>query len=190
MKKNDDLKKQIAASKIKTRKIEDLLPYAKNSRNHSDSQIAQIAASISEFGFTNPVLIKPNGEIIAGHGRVLAAMRLKLTEVPCIELSHLTDTQARAYVIADNQLALNATWNEEMLSLELADLQSENFEIELLGFSKEFLETLKTEEFEFSPKDKNSYVEKLEIKINFDNEDEMQMLFDELNSREYRVRRC
>ena len=114
--------------------INDLVPYARNSRTHSDAQVAQIAASIKEFGFTNPVLIDADGGIIAGHGRVLAARVLKLDSVPCIRLSHLTETQKRAYVIADNKLALNAGWDSEMLRLELGELNSDEFNMDLLGF--------------------------------------------------------
>ena len=96
-----------------------LLPYASNSRPHVDAQVAQIAASIKEFGFNNPVLIDETGGIIAGHGRVLAARKLSLDKVPTIELAHLTPNQRKAYVIADNKLALNAVWDMEMLSLEM-----------------------------------------------------------------------
>ena len=119
---------------IETLPLESLIPYARNSRTHSESQVAQIAASIREFGFTNPVLIDASGSIIAGHGRVLAARKLQLTDVPCLRLSHLTDTQRRAYVIADNKLALNAGWDDEMLRLEMADLHEADFDMGLLGF--------------------------------------------------------
>lgn len=119
--------------------IEELLPYAKNSRTHSDEQTAQIAASIKEFGFTNPVLIDNENQIIAGHGRVLAARKLKMKEVPCIRLGYLTETQKKAYVIADNKLALNSGWDEELLALEIADLKDEDFDISLLGFSDDEL---------------------------------------------------
>ncbi len=114
--------------------IGDLIPYARNSRTHSEAQVAQIAASIKEFGFTNPVLIDEEGGIIAGHGRVLAARKLSMDEVPTIALEGLTKTQRKAYVIADNKLALNAGWDEELLSLELGDLNLDDFKIELLGF--------------------------------------------------------
>ena len=115
--------------------INDLVPYARNSRTHSDAQVAQIAASIKEFGFTNPVLIDADGGIIAGHGRVLAARVLKLDTVPCIRLSHLTETQKRAYVIADNKLALNAGWDAEALRIEMGDL--DGFDLLLTGFTQE-----------------------------------------------------
>ena len=120
--------------KIESLPIERLIPYARNSRTHSDAQIAQVAASIREFGFTNPVLIDGEDGIIAGHGRVLAARKLGLVEVPCIRLAHLSETQKRAYIIADNKLALNAGWDEEMLGLELAELREEDFDLDVLGF--------------------------------------------------------
>jgi DNA modification methylase len=119
--------------------IESLIPYARNSRTHSDSQVAQIAASIKEFGFTNPVLIDADGGIIAGHGRIMAARKLGLVEIPCIRLGHLTEAQKRAYVIADNKLALNAGWDTEMLVNELRDLEGMDFDLELTGFSAEEL---------------------------------------------------
>jgi site-specific DNA-methyltransferase (adenine-specific) len=125
--------------------IATLIPFAKNSRTHSDAQVAQIAASIREFGFTNPVLVDEANGIIAGHGRVMAARKLKLTEVPCIRLAHLTDAQKRAYVIADNKLALNAGWDEAMLKLELADLKALDFDLDLTGFNTEEIDALLAE---------------------------------------------
>lgn len=126
--------------------INDLVPYARNSRTHSDAQVAQIAASIKEFGFTNPVLIDADGGIIAGHGRVLAARVLKMDNVPCLRLSHLTDTQKRAYVIADNKLALNAGWDEDMLRIELEELGEIGFDLDLIGFSDEEILALGVED--------------------------------------------
>ena len=119
---------------IETVAIEALIPYARNARTHSDEQVAQIAGSIREFGFTNPVLIDGDGGIIAGHGRVMGARRLGLEEVPCIRLTHLTEMQRRAYIIADNKLALNAGWDEEMLALELNDLNMSDFDLSFIGF--------------------------------------------------------
>lgn len=127
---------------IETISVETLIPYARNSRTHSDAQVAQIAASIKEFGFTNPVLIDQGGGIIAGHGRVLAARKLGLPEVPCIRLGHLTDAQKRAYVIVDNKLALNAGWDTEMLKVEFADLHELGFDLDLIGFSDDELADL------------------------------------------------
>ena len=126
--------------------IGDLIPYARNSRTHSDAQVAQIAASIKEFGFTNPVLIDEEGGIIAGHGRVLAARKLSMDEVPTIALEGLTKTQRKAYVIADNKLAMNAGWDDEMLRLELGELDIDGLDLELTGFTAEELAELNPEE--------------------------------------------
>ena len=127
-------------------KLDALIPYARNSRTHSDAQVAQIAASIKEFGFTNPVLIDETGSIIAGHGRVMASRKLALADVPCIRLSHLTAAQKRAYIIADNKLALNAGWDDEMLRLELSDLKGLDFNLDLTGFSTDEINQLLTPE--------------------------------------------
>lgn len=127
---------------IQPRPIEGLIPYARNSRTHSDDQVAQIAASIREFGWTNPVLVDGDNGIIAGHGRVLAARKLGLTEVPCIELVHLSEAQKKAYIIADNKLAMNAGWDNELLALEFAELQGLGFDLDLTGFDAEELVAL------------------------------------------------
>lgn len=111
-----------------------LIPYARNSRTHSETQVGQIAASIREFGFTNPILIADDNTVIAGHGRLLAAQNLGLADVPCLRLSGMTDAQRRAYVIADNKLALNAGWDDELLALELGDLDQNGFNLTLTGF--------------------------------------------------------
>ena len=126
--------------------LDALIPYARNSRTHDDAQVAQIASSIKEFGFTNPVLIDANGSIIAGHGRVLAARKLALDEVPCIRIGHMTETQQRAYVIADNKLALNAGWDAQMLLLEIKDLEAADFDLTLLGFTPAELDAMAPEE--------------------------------------------
>jgi ParB-like chromosome segregation protein Spo0J len=120
-----------------------LIPYARNSRTHSDEQVAQIAASIREFGFTNPVLIDADSGIIAGHGRVMAARKLGMSEVPCLRLGHLSDTQKRAYIIADNKLALNSGWDNEMLRVEFAELELEGCDLAITGFAIEEIEALK-----------------------------------------------
>ena len=127
---------------IQPRPIEGLIPYARNSRTHSDDQVAQIAASIREFGWTNPVLVDGDNGIIAGHGRVLAARKLGLAEVPCIELAHLSEAQKKAYIIADNKLALNAGWDNELLALEFGELQELGFDLDLTGFDADELEAL------------------------------------------------
>ena len=119
-----------------------LLPYARNSRTHSDQQVAQVAASIKEFGFTNPILVDEENMIIAGHGRLLAAQKLGLEQVPTITLKYMTEAQKKAYVIADNKLALNAGWDEELLALEIAELDGLNFDLELTGFDTKELDHL------------------------------------------------
>ena len=128
--------------KIEMTPVDELVPYAGNARTHSDAQIAQIAASITEFGFTNPILTGGDNVIIAGHGRLLAAQRLGIGEVPVIVLDHLSDAQRRALVIADNKLAENAGWDEELLRVELAALDEMDFDLDLMGFSNEELEAL------------------------------------------------
>jgi DNA modification methylase len=122
--------------------LEKLIPYARNPRKHSEAQVAQIAASVASFGFNVPILVDTKDGIIAGHGRLLAARKLGLTHVPVIVLDHLTDMQKRAYIIADNQLALNADWDEELLRIELAALQDEDFNVDLIGFEDEELARL------------------------------------------------
>lgn len=128
--------------------VDSLVPYARNSRTHSEEQIVQIAASIREFGFTNPVLIDEQGGIVAGHGRVMAAVRLGMPAVPCLRLRGLTEAQRRAYVIADNQIAMNAGWDEAMLRLELAELQEADFNLDLLGFDPGRLDELLADDSE------------------------------------------
>lgn len=122
--------------------IEKLIPWARNPRTHSKAQIAQLADSIAEFGFNVPILVDSNAGIIAGYGRLLAARKLGLTKVPVILLSHLSETQKRAYIIADNQLALNAGWDEDLLQTELAVLQEEDFDVSLIGLEDEELALL------------------------------------------------
>ena len=119
----------------KPARVDELIPYARNARTHSPAQVSQIAASIREFGFTNPILMDGERGIIAGHGRVMAARQLGMTEVPTIELSHLTPLQRRAYVLANNRLALSAGWDEDLLRIELAELRDEGFDLGLTGFS-------------------------------------------------------
>jgi len=128
--------------KIVQKKVDSLIPYIKNSRTHSAEQVAQIAASIKEFGWTNPILIDGKNGIIAGHGRLLAARKLGYKDVPTIELSELTETQKKAYIIADNRLALNAGWDNEMLTIELNDLLADGFALEMLGFDPKELSAL------------------------------------------------
>ena len=129
--------------KVERLATDGLIPYARNAKKHDDAQVAQIAASIREFGFNNPVLIDQDNGIIAGHGRVLAARKLGLAEVPCIRLGHLTDTQRRAYIIADNRLTeTGGGWDTELLALELEDLRLDDFDLDLTGFEAASLEEI------------------------------------------------
>ena len=120
----------------------ELIPYARNSRTHSDEQVTKIAASIKEFGFLNPIIVDGENGIIAGHGRVMAAKKLGIDELPVIEASHLTEAQRRAYVIADNRLALDAGWDDEMLRVEFAELAEADFDLTLTGFNLDEIDAL------------------------------------------------
>jgi DNA modification methylase len=133
------------AAQVERWPLDRLIPHARNARTHSEAQVAQIAGSIAEFGFVNPVLVGDDGVLVAGHGRILAARKLGLAQAPVIVLAHLTPTQRRALMIADNQIALNAGWNEEMLAAELAALREEAFDLELLGFDDDDLDRLLAE---------------------------------------------
>ena len=128
--------------KVEYKNIKYLIPYCNNSRTHSDEQVLQIASSIKEFGFTNPVLIDGQGGIIAGHGRIMAAQKLKMDEVPTITLSDLSEAQKKAYIIADNKLALNSGWDDELLKIELEQLKELDFDLGLIGFSDDELALL------------------------------------------------
>lgn len=152
--------------KITQRKVADLIPYASNSRTHSDAQVAQIAASIREFQFTNPILIDGDNTIIAGHGRLLAARKLGMESVPAIVLDYLSKAQQRALVIADNQLALNAGWDIQLLKAEIEDLNLEGFDLELLGFDERELENFILEaNFEPGTEDDQGKLDQLEPKM-------------------------
>lgn len=124
------------------KKVNELIPYINNSRTHSEEQVNQIVASINEFGFTNPLLIDEKDNIIAGHGRLLASKKLKMEEVPCIVLSGLTEAQKKAYIIADNKMALNAGWDDELLKIELENLKELDFDLELTGFNVDELDDI------------------------------------------------
>lgn len=165
---------------ITYKNIEDLIPYARNSRTHSDEQIAQIAASIKEFGWRNPVLIDGDNGIIAGHGRVLAARKLNIDQVPTIDGSDMTDVQKRMYVIADNKLALNADWDNELLKLELEEF--DDAYLELSGFSDKeisnILGVMDEEDFK-EPSDESRNL----IMVELTSERECETLFTELQER-------
>jgi hypothetical protein len=137
--------RQWPADNIEKQNVSDLVPYARNARTHSDAQVAQIAASIKEWGWTNPVLVDENGGIIAGHGRVLAARKLGIPEVPVMTATGWTEAQKKAYILADNQLALNAGWDMDLLKVELGELDDLDFDIDLIGFDGDFLANLLNE---------------------------------------------
>lgn len=145
--------------KITQKQVAELIPYVNNSRKHSDKQVAQIAASIKEFGWTNPILVDGDNGIIAGHGRLMAARKLGMTEVPTIELSDLSESQKKAYVIADNNLALNADWDEALLKIELENLKNLSFDLDILAFDDEFLTNLLDE----NEDEENMYTQKVDI---------------------------
>jgi ParB-like chromosome segregation protein Spo0J len=174
--------------KIEHIEIESLIPYARNSRTHSDAQVAQIAASIKEFGFTNPVLIDQKGVIIAGHGRVMAARKLKLAEVPCIRLGYLTDTQKRAYVIADNKLALNAGWDNEMLKVEFSDLGELNYNLELTGFDLQEIANILDDQDDIEEPEGVGYKEVFNIIVECSSEEEQEKIFNRLDTEGYKCR--
>jgi len=170
---------------IKYKKPAELVVYANNSRTHSDTQVAQLVASLQEFGFTNPILIDATNGIIAGHGRLRAAVELGYETVPTIELSNLTDEQRRAYIIADNKLALNAGWDNELLAFELQHLQNAGFDLELTGFNADDLKALTLEEPE---QDEGDYKEPIDenrnlLMIECIGERELQNLFTEMKTR-------
>lgn len=180
-------KKQNPADKVEQWPIEKLVPYAKNSRTHSEEQVAQLAASIREWGFTTAVLVDESGSIIAGHGRVMAARKLGMESLPVMVAAGWTDAQKRAYVIADNKLALNAGWDNELLALELTELNDDDFDMALLGFSADELTTAMGLDEELdgeAPKidEGIDYKEKFAIIVECADEAEQQATFERLDS--------
>jgi hypothetical protein len=180
-------KRQILSTQLEQIKIKDLIPYARNARVHSLKQINQIAGSIKEFGFINPVLVDKENVIIAGHGRVLAAEVLKLKTIPIVRVEHLTDNQKRAYILADNRLAETSTWDDEMLKLELEELKTADFNIDIVGFedfkfTNDFTPDLPSDE----PKENSE--QKFVVVVTCENYDEQQLLFNELRDRGMKVK--
>lgn len=173
--------------KIEYRNINELIPYVNNTRTHSEEQVNQIASSIKEFGFTNPVLIDGDGGIVAGHGRVMGAKKLNLDEVPTITLNNLTEAQKKAYIIADNKLALNAGWDENLLKLELIELDELGFDYSNLGFNFDFDIDEFDEDENTIPKEQD-YSEKIEIIIECDNELQQEELYYKLTNEGYKCR--
>jgi len=178
--------------KLITKKIDELIPYERNARTHSDIQIQQIAKSIKKFGFTNPILLDGENGIIAGHGRLLAAKELGLKEVPCLDLKGLTKEEQRAYVIADNQLALNAGWDNAMLIGELEEITLSGIDVEVLGFTEGDLINLKKTimDLDEDRREENHVVgdSRFLLLVEFDNEEEQQTAFDELTEKNWNVK--
>ena len=150
--------------KLEWRNIGEIIPYARNSRTHSEEQVAQIAASIKEFGWTNPILIDEENGIIAGHGRLAAARKLGHTQIPVIELTGLSEAQKRAYVIADNKLALNAGWDTEMLVNELRDLEGMDIDLSLTGFTIDEINALQPVDFDPATEEEQGKLDQLDPK--------------------------
>jgi ParB-like chromosome segregation protein Spo0J len=167
---------------------DDLIPYFNNSRTHSESQVKQIAASIREFGFTNPILIDEEQTIIAGHGRVMAAEVLSMPTVPCIRLSGLSEAQRKAYVIADNKLALNAGWDIDALSIEINQLADLDFDLDILGFDIQELASILDGEKEGTEPKEESYSEIFNIVIECKDEEEQEKIFNRLDTEGYKCR--
>ena len=159
------VQKETKETIFELRNVDDLIPYARNARTHSPEQVNKLASSIKEFGFLNPVVISNDGGVLAGHGRIMAAKKLGLKQVPCVVESHLTESQKKAYILADNRLALDAGWDEEMLKVELEELDAADFDMGLLGFSSEELDKY----FDMEPIDSDSGSEE-EKEIEVDNE--------------------
>ena len=170
---------------IKELNTDDLIPYINNSRTHDESQVNQIAASIKEFGFLNPVIVDAEHGIIAGHGRVMAAKKLNLKTVPCLEASHLSEAQKKAYIIADNKLALNSDWDNEVLRVEFEALKELDFDLTLTGFNSDELAQLSDdlEIEEEKQSDGESYSEAYSIVIDCIDEEEQEALYNEFKSR-------
>ena len=190
------MSKEITASNlIRKVAIVDLIPYANNSRVHSDEQVNQIAASIKEFGFLNPIIIDGDNGIIAGHGRVMAANKLGVKELPCVDASHLTEAQRKAYVIADNKLALNAEWDFDLLKIEIESLQEGDFKLDLLGFDVDELngilgfDDIAEEDEEESEQDyEDKYKEQYGVIIMCKSAEEQEKIFNKMQQNGYEVK--
>lgn len=167
--------------------VSDLIPYSNNARTHSDAQVAQIAASIKEFGWTNPVLVDGDNGVIAGHGRLLAARKLGMLQVPVIELSHLSQTQKKAYILADNKLAMNAGWDDEMLALELSELENMGFDMELTGFSLDEIANMSGTE-QSKEVTEADYSEVLEVAVTCKNESEQELVYEMMLAKGFKCR--
>lgn len=177
------------ADKVERRLVAELIPYARNARTHSDAQVAQIAASITEWGWTTPVLVDETGSIIAGHGRVMAARKLGLEDVPVMVASGWSEAQKKAYVLADNQLALNAGWDIDLLKIEIGDLDAEGFNLDLVGFDQIELAKFFDQESIFDKDLKEQeYKEVFNIIIECQDETEQEKIFNRLDTEGYKCR--
>ena len=176
------------SDKIERKSTNKLIPYARNSRTHSEEQIGQIAASIKEWGFTTPILVDEDNEIIAGHGRLLAAQKLDIKEVPVMVAEGWTEAQKKAYVIADNQLALNAGWDNEMLKIELKELEDLNFSLPLIGFNIKELTNIFDEIGLTNLPVEQEYKETFEVAVECNGEVEQEKVYNELISGGYSCR--
>lgn len=181
--------------KVEYKNIKELIPYCNNSRTHSDEQVLQIASSIKEFGFTNPVLIDGQGGIIAGHGRIMAAQKLKMDEVPTITLNDLSEAQKKAYIIADNKLALNSGWDDELLKIELEQLKELDFDLGLIGFDVDELNGVLgfddiAEEDEEEPEQdyEDNYKEQYGVIIMCKSAEEQEKIFNKMQQNGYEVK--
>ena len=190
------MSKEITVSTpIKKVATADLIPYANNSRVHSDKQVNQIAASIKEFGFLNPIIVDGDNGIIAGHGRVMAANKLGIKELPCVDASHLSEAQKKAYVIADNKLALNAEWDLGLLKIEIESLQEDDFKLNLLGFDVDELngilgfDDIAEEDEEESEQDyEDKYKEQYGVIIMCKSAEEQEKIFNKMQQNGYEVK--
>lgn len=172
----------------KTVSVASLVPYARNSRTHSPQQVDKIAASIREFGFLNPIIVDAENGIIAGHGRVMAAQKLGLADLPVIEASHLTEAQRRAYVIADNRLALDAGWDNDLLKVELQDLDSQGFDLSLTGFETGELTSLFEPEAEDELPEQQDLKATFEVAVECNDETQQETVFNLLTQQGYKCR--
>lgn len=171
-------------NKIEQLSVDVLIPYSNNARTHSDDQVTQIASSIKEFGFNNPILVDKHNGVIAGHGRLMAAKKLGLNEVPCIRLEHLSDAQRKAFILADNKIALNSGWDYDLLKVEVEGLSDSDFRLELLGFDVNELNTILGIEDEIKEdKEVTDDGNRNLLLVEFDNEIELENLFNEMQER-------
>ena len=168
---------------IEYKKVNDLIPYANNSRTHSEAQVAQIASSIKEFGWTNPILLDGENGIIAGHGRLQAARLLGETSVPTIQLHGLSEMQKKAYIIADNKLAMNAGWDNELLGIEITDLREAGFDIDLIGFTDDELKDFESGDDEIKNENEVINESKNLLMIECVDERELELIFEEMQER-------